>query len=80
MPISQLTQFLGCCTLINFGFLFAMALAMTWMRGPIYKIHSSMFGISEAELPRLYLQLAGGYKMAILIFNLVPFLVLEFLL
>ena len=40
------------------------------------QIHGRMFGLDEPSLMRSYFQYLALYKIAILVFNLVPFLAL----
>tara|TARA_B100002003_G_scaffold78069_1_gene73067 strand:- start:284 stop:469 length:186 start_codon:yes stop_codon:yes gene_type:complete len=46
------------------------------MRGLIQGMHTRMFGLSEEDLSRAYFQYVAQYKIAILVFNLVPYLAL----
>ena len=47
------------------------------MRGWIVNIHAKMTGVSEAELPRIYIEFLGSYKTFIIVFNLVPYIALK---
>lgn len=77
MPIDQLTTFFGWCSAINIGILMATSIGLVLLRGPISNIHSRMMKLPESRLPRLYFQYLGAYKIAILIFNLVPYIALK---
>ena len=74
---TDLTAFLGWCTLINLAFLGIATLALTAMRGTILSIHRRMFGIAEKDLLLLYMQYLANYKIVVLVFNLVPYLALR---
>jgi hypothetical protein len=74
---TDLTAFLGWCTLINLAFLGIATLALTVMRGAILSIHRRMFGIAEKDLLLLYMQYLANYKIVVLVFNLVPYLALR---
>ena len=74
--IETVREFLGWCSVINIAMLFLSTLMLTTMRGWIIKIHSSMTGVSEADLPRIYLEFLGNYKMLIIILNIVPYIAL----
>ena len=75
--IETLTTVLGWCTVLNLGMLaFTGILAMT-MRDVMTRIHSRMYGVSEADLPRIYYQYMAQYKMATLVLNLAPYVALK---
>ena len=47
------------------------------MSGPVTKIHGSMFGLEEVEISRQYFQYLAQFKIAVLVFNLVPYIALR---
>ena len=75
--IDILTTFLGWCSVINIGVLVLSTIALKVMREAILNIHSNMFGVNQADLPLIYMQYLGSYKIAILILNLVPYISLK---
>jgi len=75
--IEVIREFLGWCSVINIALLFLTSITIISMRGLIVKIHASLTGVSEAELPRIYLEFLGNFKMMIIILNLVPYLALR---
>jgi hypothetical protein len=78
MPLfTDLTGFLGWCTVINLVFLGVATFALTAMRGTILSIHRKMFGIAEEDLLLLYMKYLANYKIVVLVFNLVPYLALR---
>ncbi len=74
--LETLREFLGWCTVINMGVLIIVAIFAGPLRGAIAGIHAKMFGLSEADLSRAYFQYLAQYKIAVLIFNLVPYIAL----
>lgn len=78
--LETITSFLGWCSLINIGFLIFTTLIIKVAVDPIARIHSNMFSVPESELPMLYLQYLSAYKIAIIVFNLVPYLALRIIL
>jgi len=72
--IETIREFLGWCSVINIGMLFISTIMLTVMRSWVVKIHASMTGVSEAELPRIYIEFLGNYKILIIVFNVVPYL------
>ena len=80
MTIDLLTQFIAWFTLINYALLLILWLAMLVMRDFVISIHSATMHVPKPELPRLYFQFFAFYKVLILTFGLVPYLVLRFVL
>ena len=78
MPeIQTVVSFLGWCSLINVSLLALASLAVIVWRGSLIRIHSAMFGINAEQLGPLYFTYLGHYKLLIVVFNLVPYLVLR---
>ena len=77
MTITELTTFLGWCTVINFGLLLIIAGCLATMRGFMKNIHSSMYGVPEEQLDGIYFNYLANYKLLIFIFNLVPWFALQ---
>jgi hypothetical protein len=75
--INNLTLFMGWCSIINIGLLLFSSVGLIVLRGRVLNIHSKITGISQAELLPMYFRLLGNYKIAIIIFNLVPYIVLK---
>ena len=75
--IETIREFLGWCSIINIGLgLFSLTF-ITSLRDPILSIHSKIFNISKEDLSRGYFQFLGQYKIATIMFNIVPYLVLR---
>lgn len=74
--IETIREFLGWCSVVNIGMLVISTVMLTSMRNWIVKIHAGMTGASEAELPRIYLEFLGNYKILIIMFNVVPYIAL----
>ena len=77
MTIDSLTSFLGWCSVINIAILVFSTLMMIVMRDFSVKIHSRLFHVDVEALPSLYLQYLGNYKIAVIILNIVPYIVLR---
>ena len=75
--LEALERFFGWCTLLNTGLLVIATIVAGPMREWTARIHGKMFGVSEADLSRAYFQYLAQYKIAIFIFNLVPYLALK---
>ena len=75
--VETLREFLGWCSVINIGVLLLSSTMVVLMRGWIINIHARMTGMNEEELPVLYFQILGNYKMLIILLNIVPYIVLR---
>jgi len=80
MSLQELATFLGWCTVINMVILAVAAFSLMGMRGTMAKLHSAMFGVSEPDLLRIYFKYIAYYKIAIFMFNLVPYIALKVML
>jgi hypothetical protein len=75
--LQTLTEFLGWASVINIGILFLSSIVLVLMRKSIMSTHSKMFGLDDTHLSRAYFQYLAQYKIAIFIFNLVPYIALK---
>jgi len=75
--LESLAAFFGWCTVLNYGLLIFMSLIVMTMRGTMTSIHSRLFGVSEADLPRCYFKVLAHYQSLILAFSLAPYLALK---
>lgn len=76
MDIESVRELLGWCTVINLGlFLFAL-LKLLAIRDWASKVHAKMFQIDDVSVRQAYFQYLAYYKIAILVFNLVPYIAL----
>ncbi len=63
--------------MLNLGFLTFGSILMMTMSDSMARLHSKMFGVSEADLPRIYFQWLARYKSATFILNLAPYVALK---
>jgi Family of unknown function (DUF6868) len=77
VSIEVLATFFGWCSVVNISLLLVAAVALILARDPISRIHAKLFGISQKDLSLVYFEYLGHYKVAILVFNLVPYLALR---
>lgn len=75
--IDLIKEFFGWCSVINIAMLFVSTLMIMVLRGFIVKIHAYLTGVSEEDLPRIYLEFLGNYKILIIMFNVVPYVALS---
>ncbi|RZO20905.1 MAG: hypothetical protein EVB05_08855 [Candidatus Thioglobus sp.] len=79
MTIELLTIFLGWTTVINILVLIFSALVLLTAREKISKLHARLFGVDQANISQLYFQYLAQYKIAIIVFNIAPYLALRIL-
>ena len=77
MNPAALAEFLGWCTILNIAMLAVSALLLSFARAWAQSLHARLFDVEEKELRRIYLEWLGRYKMAIFVFNLMPWLALK---
>jgi hypothetical protein len=77
MTIDQLTSFFGWCTLLNLAMLMFAAILLTAKRDWMMDIHSTWYGVAKDDLPKTYFEYLAYYKIAIFVFNLIPYLALR---
>lgn len=73
----EFVTFLGWATLVHFVLLSVIAVALIGFRGWIVRVHQRMFPMSEAALNTAYFQYLAGYKILVIVFFMVPYLVLR---
>ncbi len=73
----QITAILGWCSVINIFLLFLAFIIVTLFQSQIVQLHARLFGLNKQEIPALYFEYLGHYKLLILIFNLVPYIAIK---
>lgn len=73
----ELRVFLGWCTAINLGVLILASILLVAARGWATRVHAGMFGLEEADVAREYFRYLANYKIAVVVFNLVPYIALR---
>ncbi len=77
MTLEIVRNALGWCTLINMALLMLWALMFIFARGWIYKMHGKWFRLSEERFDAIHYSAMAFFKLAIFVFNLVPYLALR---
>lgn len=77
--IQALRAFFKKCSFINVGIFIISFVVLVLFNGPIIALHSQLLNIDPADLPILYVQHLGFYKLLILIFNVVPYFALRWI-
>lgn len=76
MNIELLHDFLLWCTVINFGILLIWFLLFAYAHGWVYRLHCRWFNLKLETFDAIHYAGMAAYKLGILLFNLVPFIVL----
>lgn len=77
MNLEQIREVLGWCTLIDMGILFLWWGAMSCCGGMIYRLHGRFFQLSREQFDAIHYTLMGVFKLGVLLFNAVPWIVLH---
>ena len=75
--MDQVKEFFLWCTVINVSLLFISFFCFKIFHDFIYKIHSKFYNISVEKFDLIMYKFTGFYKIIVLVFNLVPYIVLE---
>ncbi|MFH1504989.1 MAG: DUF6868 family protein [Candidatus Omnitrophota bacterium] len=77
MTIEIIREFFGWCAIINIGLLMLSSILIIAIRGIASRVHGKMFNLDEKYLAQAYFQYLGQYKIAIIVFNIVPYFALK---
>lgn len=77
MDFSEITAVFGWMLLINLGLYSLLAILFMSARDWLCRFEARMTGVPEEAWPRIIVDYLGRYKLAILVFNLVPYLALR---
>ncbi|MGJ8641965.1 MAG: DUF6868 family protein [Luteolibacter sp.] len=77
MNLETLREFLGWCSIINIGLLMFSTVAVIALRDTVTSIHSKLFCLDEATLHQAYFRYLANFKIAVIVFNIVPYLALR---
>ena len=75
MDLQTLTSFFMYCTLLNVGLLLISTL-LGWMVGldSVYRMHSKFFPVPKETFNAVIYALIGLWKIAVIVFNLIPWI------
>lgn len=76
MSIVMTADILRLCTLINYGVLLVWFLAFRYGHDGLYALHRRWFRLTPDSFDTVHYAAMAVYKIAILMFNLVPWLAL----
>ncbi len=75
--IEAMREFFGWCSVINIGLLMLSSILIIAVRGIVSRMHGNMFDLDESDIRRAYFHYLGQYKIAIIVFNIVPYFALK---
>lgn len=76
MDIKTVTQFLMWCSILNIGLLTISFLLLGLAGDLVYKMHGKWFPMPRETFNTVLYSFLGMYKIVIIVFNVVPWLVL----
>ena len=77
MTLEILREFFFWNMVLNMGLLIFSFVMILSVRKWAYKMHSAMFRLSDEKLDTIWYTILGSYKMAIFMFNVVPYIALR---
>lgn len=77
ITIETMIEFLGWCSIINLGILILSAVFIIIFKDTAIKIHTKMFDLDKIYLQQSYFKYLAQYKIIIIVFNIVPYFVLN---
>jgi hypothetical protein len=77
--VEMVRTWLGGCALVNFAILLVWWLCFIAGRDAIHRLHGRWFRLSDERFDAVHCAGMAFYKLAILLFNLVPWLVLSWM-
>lgn len=76
MDIEMLTKFFMWCTILNMGLLMFSFLILAFIGEFVYKMHSKWFPMPRETFNVVLYSFIGMYKITVIVFNAVPWIVL----
>lgn len=77
MDLAAIRDFLGGCALANYAVLMVWFAAFALAHDRLHRLHERWFSLSRERFDALHYAGMAFYKIGILLFNLVPFVVLS---
>ncbi|MGD9021314.1 MAG: hypothetical protein PVF46_05910 [Lysobacterales bacterium] len=77
MDIQTLTEFFKWCTIINAGLMILAGVIFLLVPDFVYRVHTRWFNISRDNFDAICYSVFAFYKIVFIVFNVVPWIVLE---
>jgi membrane protein YdbS with pleckstrin-like domain len=78
MSLDQLTELLMWMTVVNVVVLVLSSVLVMVLRNTMCRAHAKLFGIKEDEVALVAYGYLGVYRLLVLVFNIVPYVSLQF--
>ena len=77
MRVDVLSGLLGWCSIINIGLLLWWFLMLMFAHDFVYRLHTKWFKIPRETFDTIHYAAIAFYKIAIFIFNIIPYFALQ---
>ncbi|MEQ3697136.1 MAG: DUF6868 family protein [Pseudomonadales bacterium] len=77
MDLEQVTALFGWMSVIHIAFLSFASIVLILARRPVARLHSKLTGVAETELPTLYFNYLGNYKIFAICTAIAPYIALR---
>jgi len=77
MTVTELKDFLGWCTVINYGVVTVWFLGFVWAHDALFRLHTRWFKLTPERFNAINYAAMAVYKIGILLLNLVPWVALH---
>jgi hypothetical protein len=77
IELQTVTAFFGWCAVLNIGLLLFTAIWLIVFRDFTKSIHSAILSVDQDSMDVIYFQFMGNLKIAVIVFNVVPYLALK---
>jgi hypothetical protein len=77
IELQMMTAFFGWCAVLNIGLLLFTAIWIIVFRDFTKSIHRAILSVDQDSLDVIYFQFMGNLKIAVIVFNVVPYLALK---
>ena len=77
MNIETITEFMGWCTVINLVLMTSHAIMLAALRRPLNKLYRLLYGLDAESSQRACFQYLANYKIAVIVFNFIPYIALK---
>ena len=75
--LESLREFFGWCAVLNICVLLFSTIMVIALRETVSRIHGTMFNLDEPSLLKGYFQYLAQYKIAMIVFSIVPYFALR---
>lgn len=77
MSVDLIATLLGWSLVFNIGYLLLASVLLLLAPNGLASLHQRMLGLEQSDWRRVYINFMANYKIAVLVFNLSPWLALK---